>query len=71
VEGINSEGRRWPEREWAGTGRTGPVGPNSKEGLKIELIFEFEWISDFANTLGICKRRFRRNLDMGIFPKIF
>jgi hypothetical protein len=26
---------------------------------------------DFWQTLEICTRRFRRNFDMGIFPRIF
>jgi hypothetical protein len=31
----------------------------------------FYWEFEFLATLEICTRRFRRNFDMRIFPKIF
>jgi hypothetical protein len=45
---------------------TGPIGPKVKETcfLNKNLIFEY------TKALEIC-RRFRRNFDMRIFPKIF
>jgi hypothetical protein len=52
-------------------GRSRMAGPKSKESFKTDLIFEFQRILNFGKTLEICPRRFRRNLDMGIFPKIF
>jgi hypothetical protein len=55
--------------EWGGRGgrRGGSrLGQNSKE-----ILFEFQLILEFGRTLENCTRRFRRNLDMGIFPKIF
>jgi hypothetical protein len=54
-----------------GLGWSGSVGLDSQEVLNTYLIFEFKWISDVGKTLEICTSRFRRNLDMGIFPKIF
>jgi hypothetical protein len=51
-----------------GLGQLGQIhGGNSK----MDFIFEFKPILEFGKTLGICMCRFRRNLDMGIFPKIF
>jgi hypothetical protein len=37
------------------------------------MVFNFELKLDleFGKALEICTRRFRRNLDMGIFPKMF
>jgi hypothetical protein len=29
------------------------------------------WIFEYTRALEICRRRFRRNFDMGIFPKFF
>jgi hypothetical protein len=29
------------------------------------------WIFEFTKALEICRRRFRRNFDMRIFPKFF
>jgi hypothetical protein len=45
----------------------GPIGPKVKENsfLNKKLIFEY------TKALEICRRRFRRNFDMRIFPKIF
>jgi hypothetical protein len=49
-------------------GRLGQIhGDNSK----MDFVFEFKQILEFSKTLGICSCRFRRNLDMGFFPKIF
>jgi hypothetical protein len=54
----------WKEagRGWAKSG----AGQNSKE-----ILFEFQLILEFGRTLENCTRRFRRNLDTGIYPKIF
>jgi hypothetical protein len=38
---------------------------------KWELIFEFQGFLEFGWTLRISIGRFRRNLDMWIFPKFF
>jgi hypothetical protein len=46
-------------------------GLESKEDSNMDLIFEFQQISEFGKALGICRRKFRRHLYMGIFPKIF
>jgi hypothetical protein len=35
------------------------------------ILFEFQLILEFGRTLENCIRRFRKKLDMGIFPKIF
>jgi hypothetical protein len=51
----------------AGVGRAGPVGLNPMEHSNGKLIFEFQWNLKFGKTLGNSTRRFRRNLNMGIF----
>jgi hypothetical protein len=51
----------------ASTGRAGPDGPKSEESsFSIK-----NWIFEYSKALEICTRRFRRNFDMRIFPKIF
>jgi hypothetical protein len=37
-----------------------------KHGFSIK-----NWIFEFTKALEICRRRFRRNFDMRIFPKFF
>jgi hypothetical protein len=65
------EGERPVEKKTSGTrlGRlaAGPIGPKVKENsfLNKNLIFEY------TKALEFCRRRFRRNFDMSIFPKIF
>jgi hypothetical protein len=59
-------GRPGWKKRWATAGLNTLPGQNSKE-----IIFEFQLILEFGRTLENCTRRFRRNLDMGIFPKIF
>jgi hypothetical protein len=60
------------ERRGAGwaEGRVGREGrPGRKQGKRIsELKIGF---FEFSNALEICRRRFRRNFDMRIFPKFF
>jgi hypothetical protein len=36
-----------------------------------KILSNFIWNLDFWQILEICTRRFRRNFDMGILPKIF
>jgi hypothetical protein len=64
----------WAERRPGGlrakrasTGRAGP------DGLKYEesSFSNKNWIFEYTKALEICTRRFRRNFDMRIFPKIF
>jgi hypothetical protein len=45
----------------------GPIGPKVRKHSfpNNNLIFEY------TKALEIYRRRFRRNFDMGIFPKIF
>jgi hypothetical protein len=45
----------------------GPNGPKVKENsfLNKYLIF------DYSKALEICRRGFRRNFDMRLFPKFF
>jgi hypothetical protein len=61
------EGERPVEKEQVGWLAAGPIGPKVKENyfLNKNLIFEYN------KALEICRRRFRRNFDMRIFPKIF
>jgi hypothetical protein len=65
----------WAERaraaacgaERASTGEAGPGEPNSEK----KILFEKNWIFEFTKALEICRRRFRRNFEVGIFPKFF
>jgi hypothetical protein len=52
---------------WLGRLAAGPIGSKVKENSlsNKNLIFEY------TKALEICRRRFRRNFDMRIFPKIF
>jgi hypothetical protein len=63
------------KREWAGRGgRRGGSWLSrirSRAITQKDFIFEFQLILEFDMTLQNCTRRFRRNFDMGIFPKIF
>jgi hypothetical protein len=68
-------GQREGEGRWAAAGPKGrmgrlaarPIGPKVKENSfpNKDLIFEY------TKALEICRRRFRRDFDMRIFPKIF
>jgi hypothetical protein len=49
-------------------GKLGQLGQILGEG-SMELIFEFQMNLEFGKTLRNFTRRFRRNLDMRIFPK--
>jgi hypothetical protein len=51
--------------------RPGPVGPDPRKTLNGRMNFEFQLNLDFGKTLRNSTRRFRWNLDMGIFPKFF
>jgi hypothetical protein len=55
----------WKERR-AVAWRNPEPWQNSKE-----ILFKYQLILEFGRTLENCTRRFRRNLDMRIFPKIF
>jgi hypothetical protein len=52
--------------KWAGW-LAGPAGQN----LKRISFSNKNWIIEYTKALEICTRRFRRNFDMGIFPKFF
>jgi hypothetical protein len=49
--------------------QTGPARPDPREDSNKSLIFEFQGVLEFGRTWRNSKKRFRRNLDMGIFPK--
>jgi hypothetical protein len=51
----------------ASTGGAGPDGLKSKESSFSNQ----NWIFEYTKALEICTRRFWRNFDMRIFPKIF
>jgi hypothetical protein len=52
-----------PKAEWAARS----AGPKArKKNFRIK-----NWIFEFTTALEICRRRFRRNFDMRIFPKFF
>jgi hypothetical protein len=46
---------------------TGEAGPKYEESSFLNK----NWIFEYIKALEICTRRFRRNFDMIIFPKIF
>jgi hypothetical protein len=52
-----------PKAEWAARS-AGPKG--RKKNFRTK-----NWIFEFIKALEICRRRFRRNFDMRIFPKFF
>jgi hypothetical protein len=56
----------------------GLAGPEAKRAIGSarpkakKRVFELKkWIFEFTKALEICRRRFRRNFDMRIFPKFF
>jgi hypothetical protein len=49
----------------------GEAGPYPRRKFRRDLIFEIQLNLDFGENLRISKTRFRRNLDMGTFPKFF
>jgi hypothetical protein len=51
----------------AGRLATGPIGPKAKENSFLNK----NWIFEFTKALEICRKIFRRNFDMMIFPKFF
>jgi hypothetical protein len=60
----------WASRQVkaGGVGRpAGSSGPNSEE----KFFSNKNWIFEFTKALEICRRRFRRNFEVGIFPKFF
>jgi hypothetical protein len=65
------------QAEWGGDGLRGGKGRCRRAGLdpggdfESKLIFEFRMNLDIGKNLRISIRRFRRNLDMRIFPKFF
>jgi hypothetical protein len=54
-----------------GGGWSGQAGLIPWEGFKMEIDFEFLMNLDFGKTLMNFMRRFRRTLDMRIFPIFF
>jgi hypothetical protein len=61
----------WPvgegKRKWVTAGPKTGAGPNSSNKTFLNFYLEFEFLA----TLEICTWRFRRDFDIGIFPKIF
>jgi hypothetical protein len=56
---------------WAGWAR-GRTGRGVSQAESKEKNFRIKnWIFEFTEALEICRRRFRRNFDMRIFPKFF
>jgi hypothetical protein len=67
--GFGLQGQRG-QRGWLGKRSSGPEGrPGRKQGKRISELKN--WIFEFSKALEICRRRFRRNFDMGIFPRFF
>jgi hypothetical protein len=60
-------GWRHGPRDRVGRLAAGPNGPEVKE-----IFFPNKYlIFDYSKALKICRRRFRRNFEVGIFPKFF
>jgi hypothetical protein len=67
-DGFGLRGRRG---QWAGWAR-GRVGRKvGRAEIKKKNFRIKNWIFEFTEALEICRRRFRRNFDMTIFPKFF
>jgi hypothetical protein len=53
-------------------GRTGRLAAGrSGPKVKKKSFLNKNFIFDYSKALEICRRRFRRNFDMRIFPKFF
>jgi hypothetical protein len=61
----------WNGRRRKGGGPQLGRKPEMVQSSRIKILSNFIWNLDFWHTLEICTRRFRRNFNMGIFPKIF
>jgi hypothetical protein len=61
----------WHAREkaggWPGGEAAGPIGLKATENSFPNK----NWIFEFTKALEICRKRFRRNFGMRIFPKFF
>jgi hypothetical protein len=83
---LSVRGRRWDRLSWKGEGESWaaawPKGGGREVGCgwaenwkwpdsRNKILSNFIWNFDYWQTLEICTRRFRRNFDMGILPKIF
>jgi hypothetical protein len=66
------ENARLKRKKWAATGPKGQLAAGPI-GLKVRKISfpNNNLIFEDTKSLEICRRRFRRNFDMRIFPKIF
>jgi hypothetical protein len=65
--GLDGSGR--PVGQGRGVGRPAePSGLNSVEKNSFRIK---NWIFEYTKALEICRRRFRRNFEVGIFPKFF
>jgi hypothetical protein len=63
---------------YGGSEASGLAGPKAKwaarlAGPKIRKnnFWIKNWIFEFTKDLEICRKRFRRNFEVGIFPKFF
>jgi hypothetical protein len=61
--GSEASGLAGPKAEWAARSARPKV---RKKNFLIK-----NWIFEFTKVLEICRRRFRRNFDVRIFPKFF
>jgi hypothetical protein len=65
--GEGESGLAGEEGMWPRLGRKPELGQSSRN----KILSNFIWNLHFWQALEICTRKFRRNFDMGIFPKIF
>jgi hypothetical protein len=56
---------------WGKLGWCSESGLDSEEESKWKLVFKFQINLNFGKSLRNFTRKFRRNLDMGFFPKFF
>jgi hypothetical protein len=65
-------GLRGRRGRWAGWARGQAArGVGWAENQEKKKFSNENWIFKFTKALKICRRRFRRNFDMRIFPKFF
>jgi hypothetical protein len=65
--GERESGRLGEKRKWAAARPKTRAGPNLRNKTFSIFYLKFKFLA----TLEICTRKFRRNFDMGIFPKFF
>jgi hypothetical protein len=61
----------WAGRQAKARGVGRPAGPSGLNSVEKNPFRIKKWIFECTKALKICRRRFRRNFEVGIFPKFF